>query len=87
MRKAAYQLIGTLYDKDFLNLIDVDRLINELATNGLSDSFDEILFLNLVTLTKLTNQNSLAILNKVDQFVQLFTKLLTDEKKRQEFIK
>jgi len=68
-------------------LIDVDRLINELATNGLIDPFDEILFLNLVTLTKLTSQNSLAILNKIEQFVQLFTKLLTDEKRRQEFVK
>jgi len=68
MRKAAFQLIGTLYDKESQNLIDIKRLINELATNGLCDPFDEILFLNLVTLTKLTNQNSLAVLNKVEQF-------------------
>jgi len=47
MRKAAYQLLETLYDRDSQDLCDIDRLVGEVATNGLSDPDEEILSLNL----------------------------------------
>jgi hypothetical protein len=66
MRKAAYQLLETLYDRDSQDLCDIDRLVGEVATNGLSDPDEEILSLNLVILSKLTDRASMVVLSRVE---------------------
>jgi hypothetical protein len=66
MRKAAYQLLETLQDRDSSEYCDLDKLVNEVAFNGLTEEDEEILTLNLNILAKLTERASVIVLSKID---------------------
>lgn len=86
MRKAAYQLLETLQDRDSSEYCDLDKLVNEVAFNGLTEEDEEILTLNLNILAKLTERASVIVLSKIDQLVTAFTMLITADKRKKAFI-
>ena len=75
VRKAAFQLLETLFDRGAADYCDMNRLVDAVATLGLVDSAEEVSVLNLHILAKLTQRASVVVLSRIDQIVAAFEQL------------
>ena len=68
MRKAAYQLLETLYE-NLQTDIDINRAVEMVVTKGLTDGAEECIVLSLNILSKLSQRSGVVVISFMDPIV------------------
>jgi cullin-associated NEDD8-dissociated protein 1 len=68
MRKAAFQLLETLYDQLQAD-IDINRAVEQVVHTGLGDGAEECIVLNLNILNKLSQRSGVVVISFMDPIV------------------
>jgi cullin-associated NEDD8-dissociated protein 1 len=66
MRKSAFQLLETLFDRGAADYCDMNRLVEAVTTLGLIDAAEEVSVLNLHILAKLTQRANVVVVSRID---------------------
>lgn len=77
MRKAAYQLLETLFDRGAADYCDMNKLVDQVATSGLIDTAEEVSVLCLHMLAKLSERASVVVMSRIEQIITAFEQLFT----------
>lgn len=77
MRKSAFQMLETLFDRGAADYCDMNKLVEAVTTLGLVDAAEEVSVLNLQILAKLTQRQSVVVMSRIDQIIGAFETLFS----------
>lgn len=69
IRRAAFQLLQTLFEVGALNSDGILKLVDAIVTYGLIDTAEEVVVLNLQILAKVTQKACVHVVTKLEQIV------------------